>query len=782
MIDKQLTKAERPGSIRLRALLIEDSAQDAELIVQRLRKGGYQVEFERVDSPASATAALARDCWEVVICDYALPHFSGYDALAVWRENKCTAPFLFISGTLGEQDAVEALKQGASDYLLKDNLTRLIPAVDRALREVQYRAERDQERLRSEQSLRASEARFRALIEHSSDGILVLDQTGHAQFCSSAARRILGYLPSEFVGASFLDQIHPEDRHQARRGLQECVPGRATSNRLRLRHRHGGWRVTDCIFSNLLNEPAVAGIVVNFRDVTDASLSEEALTQSEEKFSKAFRSSPLAVTISTRSEGRYLDVNEAFLRMLGYNRHEIIGQSSLQLGVWAKPEERRTLMRHLDNQTRVTGLRATFKTKTGEIRETEIAAEPIVVAGTACVLAITQDVTETRRLEAQFRHAQKMQAVGQLAGGIAHDFNNLLMVMRSYAQMIEAERPSLRVLDYTGQIVEATDKAAAVTRQLLAFSRRQPQELKKLDLNRVVREFCGMLPGLLGEDIELCVSTKANSSSVFADQGQLEQVIMNLAVNARDAMPGGGKLVIETSDIVLGENMSEHHGARIPPGSYLQLTVTDGGDGMSEETKARIFEPFFTTKEVGRGTGLGLATVYGIVKQHRGFIWVYSEVGLGTSFKIYLPNWRGAELHEVRTPERVIPRPPFGNETILIVEDQPALLNVMSEYLASMGYKVLKAQDGNSALDVATTHAAAIQLLLTDVVMPGMRGPELATKLAKLHSGVRTIFMSGYSEMNLGGIESAIVVHKPIDLGVLAHKIQLLLAGPSPKP
>jgi two-component system, cell cycle sensor histidine kinase and response regulator CckA len=458
-----------------------------------------------------------------------------------------------------------------------------------------------------------------------------------------------------------------------------------------------------------------------------------------------------------------------------YPRHEIIGHSALELGVWAKPEEREALLHHLDKYQRVTALRATFKTKTGELRETEIAAEPIDLGSTPCVLAITQDVTETRRLEAQFRHAQKMEAVGQLAGGIAHDFNNLLMVMRSYAQMIESENPKSRILNYTNRIVEAADKAAGVTRQLLAFSRRQPQELKTLDLNRVVRDFDTMLPSLIGEDIQLQISTRADGAIIFADQGQLEQVIMNLVVNSRDAMPAGGKLTIETADLELGENISEHHGARISPGSYVVLTVTDTGHGMSEETMARIFEPFFTTKEVGKGTGLGLATAYGIVKQHRGFIWVYSEEGLGTSFKIYLPKWRGANQSEVitgATPTRSLST---GNETVLIVEDQPALLDVMSEYLASMGYKTLKAQDGDTALRVAAAHVGPIHVLLTDVIMPGIRGPELATQMTKLRTEVRTIYMSGYSDLNLEGIEPSVVVHKPVDLGVLAQTIHRVL-------
>ena len=632
-----------------------------------------------------------------------------------------------------------------------------------------------QERARSASRMRTSEARFRALIENSRDGILVLDPQGNVLFSSSAVQRILGYPSKGLEDFNFLDVTHPEDRHEAVLALQDCAPGETVTCKLRIQHANGLWRVIECVFSNLTEDVAIAGFVLNFRDVTEACLSEEALRKSEEKFRKSFRSSPLAFTISTRAEGRYLDVNEAFLQMLGYKRHEIVGQSSLQLGVWAKPEEREALLHHLDKYSRVTGMRATFRTKTGEPRETEIAAEPIDLGGSPCVLAITQDVTETRRLEAQFRHAQKMEAVGQLAGGIAHDFNNLLMIIRSYAQMIESEKPNSRVLEYTNRIVEASDKAAGVSRQLLAFSRRQPQELTRLGLNRLVREFCAMIPSLIGDDIHLQISTQADDDIILADQGQLEQVIMNLAANSRDAMPSGGKLTIETMNLDLGENTSEHHGARIPPGSYVLLTVTDTGRGMSEETKARIFEPFFTTKAVGKGTGLGLATSYGIIKQHRGFIWVYSELGLGTSSKIYLPKWCGEDQNETITAPSAARHLSTASETILIVEDQPALLDVMSEYLASMGYKTLKAQDGNMALRIAAAHVGKIHVLLTDVIMPGIRGPEVAAQVAQLRLEVRTIYMSGYSDLNREGMESAIVVHKPVDLGVLAQKIRQVL-------
>jgi PAS domain S-box-containing protein len=398
----------------------------------------------------------------------------------------------------------------------------------------------------------ATEIKFRALIEHSSDGILLLDRNHRVMFSSTAVQRILGYPTSEIIGQKFAELIHPEERAATIRRWRQCLPGctGCTDSRLtRVRHLSGQWRELDCVYSNLLHEPLVRGIVINFRDVTESSLAAEALRKSEEKFSKAFRSSPLAISISTKAEGLYLDVNDAFLRTFGYARAEIIGQCSVELGIWAEPDQRKALIRELEHRSLVMGVRATFKTKKGDLRDAEIAAEPIDLGGTSCVLAITQDVTETRHLEAQLRHAQKMEAVGRLAGGVAHDFNNFLMVMRSYAQLIEVQSLDPSIKEHSKRIVDAADRAANISRQLLAFSRKQPQQLQKLDLNRTVSDFCKLLPGFIGEDVKLRVSVAAEPAIVLADQGQVEQVIMNLAVNARDAMPSGGQLAVEVSQV-----------------------------------------------------------------------------------------------------------------------------------------------------------------------------------------------------------------------------------------
>jgi two-component system, cell cycle sensor histidine kinase and response regulator CckA len=363
---------------------------------------------------------------------------------------------------------------------------------------------------------------------------------------------------------------------------------------------------------------------------------------------------------------------------------------------------------------------------------------------------------ERSRLEEQLQQAQKMEAVGRLAGGVAHDFNNLLTVINGYSQLILDRLPADDPMrTHASQIKNAGDRAASLTRQLLAFSRKQVLAPQVLDMNRVVAGIDKMLRRLIGEDIELATVCHPHLSRVKADPGQIEQVIMNLAVNARDAMPQGGRLTIETDNVDLDTN---YPGQRtvIVPGAYVMLAVSDTGTGMSPETKSRIFEPFFTTKEQGKGTGLGLATVYGIVKQSGGYIWVYSEPGKGTTFKIYLPHAEGVAEEAKEVEERS--RAAGGSETVLVVEDNEAVLSFVRGVLKARGYTLLEASGSEEALKVMESYSEPIHLLLTDVVMARMSGPELAAKLAPLHPEARVLYMSGYTD-------DAIVHHGVLDAG-----------------
>ncbi len=396
------------------------------------------------------------------------------------------------------------------------------------------------------------------------------------------------------------------------------------------------------------------------------------------------------------------------------------------------------------------------------------------------VVGTVQDITEQAHLEEQFRQAQKMEAVGRLAGGVAHDFNNLLMLIKGYSELLaERGRADETVRRYAVEIDGAADRATALTRQLLAFSRRQVLEPRVLDLNDVVRDVQKMLVRLIGEDIELATRLEPTVGRVRVDPGQLEQVILNLAVNARDAMPRGGRLTIETSDVVLDDGYARQHNG-VQPGAYVMLAMSDTGAGMSEEVRAHIFEPFYTTKEKGKGTGLGLATVYGIVRQSGGNIWVYSELGRGTIFKMYFPRVEApAETLRGRTSLGDFPR---GTETVLLAEDAEQVRALAREFLEGLGYRVLEANDVQHAIELAQRHEGPIEALVTDLVMPQMGGRELAQRLAELRPTIRVLYMSGYTDEMITGGEGlapgVAFLQKPFTREVLARKMRELLDSP----
>jgi signal transduction histidine kinase len=421
----------------------------------------------------------------------------------------------------------------------------------------------------------------------------------------------------------------------------------------------------------------------------------------------------------------------------------------------------------------------TFRTKSGGSRTGLKSAELIDVAGQQCIIAILKDITEQRLLEKKLLQAQKMEAIGQLSGGIAHDFNNLLSVIIGYSEVLEKELPPGQELQkHLEQIKKAGEKAALLTRQLLAFSRQQVLQARVIDLNAAVLEVEKMLRRLISENIEVCSKLDASLGSIHADPGQMSQIIINLAVNARDAMPNGGRLTIETANMEIDDDYARLH-ASPHPGPYVMLTVSDTGTGIDAATQARIFDPFFTTKEVGKGTGLGLSTVYGVVKQSGGFISVYSEVGHGTTFKIYFP--RVGPAQQLESPALKTVEDLRGTETILLVEDAEALRDLARHVLSSHGYKVISADSALHALQIVRS-SGHIDLLLTDVVMPGMDGPELAKRLALQQPGLKIVYMSGYTGFSHIGLldPAAVLLAKPLRQDELLRIIRNVLKSPVP--
>ena len=471
--------------------------------------------------------------------------------------------------------------------------------------------------------------------------------------------------------------------------------------------------------------------------------SEEALRKSEAVFRLLFSHNPLPTWVMDDETLQFIQVNDAAIRQYGFGAEEFSRMTLQDI----RPENPRAVGKEEVEENggagRFQGV-CKHRKKDGTQFEAEVISHQLDYAGWKVRLVVAQDISERHILEQQLRQAQKMEAVGRLAGGVAHDFNNLLMVIKGHTELLmNALPPADRMSRKIAQIDRAADRAAALTKQLLAFSRMQVLQPRVMNLNGVVEDMGKLLPRLIGEDVELGIRMAPDLGAIRADASQMEQIIMNLAVNARDAMPTGGRLLIETSNAELDRTYSTMHPI-VQPGRYVLLAVSDTGTGMDAETQAHIFEPFFTTKEPGRGTGLGLATVYGVVKQSGGFIWVYSEVGKGTSFKIYLP--RVDQPEDKASIPAALAEAPRGTETILLAEDEQDVREVAREFLESGGYTVIEAFNGAEALRLATEHKAAIDLLVTDMVMPGMTGRELARRLQHQHSGVGVIYMSGYTE------------------------------------
>jgi PAS domain S-box-containing protein len=631
---------------------------------------------------------------------------------------------------------------------------------------------------RAEEKLRE----YERVVEGLEEMILVVDREyryilanrAFLNFRGMSAEQVVGHSADEVVGQDvFLSQVKGM--------MDECFLGKVVQYEMTYNFPNLGSRDLHVSYFPIEGSTGVERIACVLQDITERKMSEEALRKSEERFSKAFRNNPLAVTISTEVEGRYLDVNDAFLNLLGYRRQDVIGRTSTELRFWKEPLDRTEMLRQLKENGKLTKHHTQYRTADGELREAEISIESLELDGQRCMLSITRDVTEIQQLEAQFRQAQKMEAVGRLAGGVAHDFNNILGIIMGYSDIsLGLIEPETSVTKYLNEIKKAAQRAALLTQQLLAFSRKQVVFPKILDLNNVVHNAISMFMRLVGEDIEIEFRPAESIGSIKADPGQIEQVLMNLVVNARDAMPHGGKILIETGRAELDEHyVSQHPGAR--PGQQVVLLVSDTGCGMDEDVKSRIFEPFFTTKGAGQGTGLGLSTVYGIVKQSDGYILVYSELSKGTTFKIYFPIVRG------QSEELVLPHeeadPPLGSETILVVEDDTTLRRLAAKLLQDGGYHVLEAKDADDALGIMADRESEIDLLLTDVVLPGSNGAELAKQAKASRPQLRSLFMSGYTGDLVGRqgvpMEQSHFLEKPFTKRSLLTKVYSVLhAGP----
>jgi two-component system, cell cycle sensor histidine kinase and response regulator CckA len=607
-------------------------------------------------------------------------------------------------------------------------------------------------------------------------------------FIGAGVKRITGYAPGEFLSGTVMwrELIHTDDIDLVKQAFRQAVHEKRKILRVeyRTRHKDGSIRwLSDrrrLIYDAEGNFDYVDGLLL---DITDRKQSEDALRVTYEKLQTVIEGSPLAI-LGLDPEGNVTMWNPAAERMTGWSEKEALGRP-LPIVPKDKKLEFQALLARARSGEYLSGEEVRRQKKDGSPFDISIWTSPLCdpwgeVVG---VMAFLADVTERKQMEEtlrnseeQLRQSQKIEAIGRLAGGIAHDFNNLLTAIRGYSDLlllrIDSSSPLRRDVE---EIQKAGERATSLTRQLLAFSRKQVLQPKVLDLNTVVAGMDGMIRRLIGEDIDLVTVLKPGLWNVQADPGQVEQVIMNLIVNARDAMPKGGKVTIETSNVELDDRYVRQH-AVVKPGEYILLSISDTGMGMDEETKIRLFEPFYTTKEKGKGTGLGLSTVYGIVKQSGGYIWVYSEAGKGATFKVYLPRFGGAVETKKEGASGSAPR---GRETVLVVEDEEAVRVLVRSILEENAYTVLTASDGVEAQKVGRSHKTPIHLIVTDVVMPKMGGREAAETLAPHLPGVKVLYMSGYTDESIvhhGVLESGIpFLEKPFTPDALLRKVRQTL-------
>ena len=621
---------------------------------------------------------------------------------------------------------------------------------------------------------------FRLITENAADMIAVVDMEGKRIFNSLSYEKVLGYSLDELKESSAFEQIHPDDRESVKSAGDEARrTGVGRPLEYRVRHKDGTWRVlesTASVIRDAKGEPQHM-VIVN-RDVTERKRAAEALRRSEASFRSVVEDAPYGIYRASLS-GELVLVNPALQKILGYASQTELLQANLGTQIYRNPLDHQKVNELLLRQQSFNDVEVEWKRKDGTPITVRCSGWPIKdESGRVAFLELfAEDVTERRALERQLRMAQKMEAVGRLSGGIAHDFNNLLGVIIGYSQVLKRSlKPEHPLYEHAEEIEKASQRAVSLTRQLLAFSRQQVLEPVILNMNALVSDMEKMLPRLIGEDVALTLTLDPALGQVKADPGQVEQVIMNLAVNARDAMPDGGKLTIQTANVDLDTAYTHQHpGSRV--GSYVMLRVTDTGTGIDPEIQAQIFEPFFTTKERDKGTGLGLATVYGVVKQSGGYIAVDSEKGKGASFSVYLLRVENA----VAAPDLSNDAPVSvrGSETILLVEDEESLRKLADMFLRDSGYHVLTAADGAQALQVARQYAGPIHLLLTDVVMPGINGRVLAERLAPSQPGMRILYVSGYTDSFIAGhgvLEAgAHLLHKPFTEESLTRKVRELL-------
>jgi PAS domain S-box-containing protein len=760
----------------IRILHLEDDPADAELARARLDEAGLTYRVTRVQTRVEFEEALQRESYDIILTDFQLPIYDGMSALRLALERCPDVPFIFVSGTMGEDAAIEGLIEGATDYVLKQKLSRLAPAINRALRE----AENRRARRRAEEQLH----KLSRAVEQSASTVVITDPRGYIEFANPRFTETTGYTQTEAIGkhTRVLKSGHtPAETYTQ---LWETITaGKEWRGEFLNKKKNGELYWESASISPVKNAD---GVITNFlavkEDITERKRSERALAESEAKMRSILDSVDEGFIIVDR-EYRILSANRAFCSMLSSSEDQVVGRRCYEVARHALRPCFETgeacAVRHTFENATPHFIPHTHKEASGATRFLELKSYPITDASgkVVSVIETVNDVTEKRKLEERLAQAQKMESVGRLAGGVAHDFNNMLGVILGHTELaLDGMDPAEPLFATLRQIRKAAGHSADLTRQLLAFARKQTVSPRVIDLNETVEGMLKMLRRLIGEDIVLAWLPGTRLWPIEMDPSQIDQILANLCVNARDAIAGVGRMTIETGMASFTATDCIDRPELIP-GDFVMLTVSDNGHGMAKEILDQIFEPFFTTKVMGKGTGLGLSTVYGIVKQNNGFINVYSEPEHGTTFKIYLPR-HISKPGQLRTESPAAPAV-GGDETILLVEDEPTTRDIARLILEKWGYRVLAASTPGEAVRVAGEHPLEIHLLLTDVVMPEMNGRDLAKTIASFYPEIRTLFMSGYTGdiiAHQGVLDAGVhFIQKPFSMGGLAAKVREVL-------
>jgi two-component system, cell cycle sensor histidine kinase and response regulator CckA len=775
---EELRRSESTKPLRL--LLLENAIQDAELTLLELKASGFDVECTIAQDREEFLAALESAKFDAVLADYRLPNWTGLDALKEVRDRGKDIPFLLVTGTLGEEAAVECIKQGVNDYILKEHLNRLPSALKRAMQEKSLR----DENVRAHQALGESEARAReqfaeleqiyrtapiGLAVYGPDLRYLRVNEQLARFNGLQAERHRGLMTRD-VNPDVAKAVEPYLRRVFSRGesiLNVEIQGTTQS-------QSGAPRTWLASFHPLRGDSGViTAISVVVLEITERKRAEAALSLSEARNRQLVEHSVYGIFRISR-EGCFLDPNPALLRILGCASAEELDPPAVVGDVFRYPTEYAECMAACQGEGKVHSAETQWRRRDGGMVVVRLHLRGLSAADlTASTEVMAEDVTAVRATERQLHESQKFEAIGQLAGGIAHDFNNVVGAILGWAELgFDQARSYPEIAERFVRIREQAERAAALTRKLLAFARRQILQPRSVDLNAVTSDLTSFLDKVIPKNIELKV-INAPLDPLKADPAQIEQVLMNLCLNARDAMPKGGRLLIETEMADIDESYCRFY-PYVTAGRYAVLSVSDTGVGMDADMREHVFEPFFSHKEPGKNSGMGLATAYGIVKQHGGFIHVYSEVGQGTLFRAYLPiasdhlleaspaRTRAASFSEVR-----------GTETLLLAEDHDAIREMARQTLVNLGYRVLSAVDGEEALRLCESEAPAMAIL--DLVMPRLGGQEAAAKLVERFGRLPILFTSGYSQESRGLEATGRYLQKPYSPSSLSRLVREIL-------